>query len=233
MNRVYYRLIFFIGGVLASGLVLTAQSTTREMVRFDKDFEFEEGFFIDFSQVKKNDPVPFARVITTYDPSDVNFFDKLLSESGLAFFDAYGARQEVKMSDIWGFSRNGVLYKRLSEGFHRVTIVGSICHFVANITTYERRYYDPYRYNPYYYDPYYPNTVTTRNSEMRQYLIDFETGKLLDYDYKSLEVLLMKDPELHDEFMELNKRKKKQLKFFYLRKFNERNPLYLPESKTF
>jgi hypothetical protein len=68
---------------------------------------------------------------------------------------------------------------------------------------------------------------------MRQYLIDFESGKVMDYDYKSMEVLLMKDPELHDEYMKLSKRKKKQLKFFYLRKFNERNPLYLPESDKF
>ncbi|MGC9341247.1 MAG: hypothetical protein ACP5E3_00955, partial [Bacteroidales bacterium] len=68
---------------------------------------------------------------------------------------------------------------------------------------------------------------------MKQYLLDFETGKLLDYDFKSVEVLLMRDPELHSEYVELRKRKKKQLKFFYIRKFNERNPLYLPVEKQF
>ncbi len=66
---------------------------------------------------------------------------------------------------------------------------------------------------------------------MRQYLIDFETGKLYDYKRESLEVLLMKDPELHDEYQSLRRRKKKQLKFMYIRKFNERNPIYFPESK--
>jgi hypothetical protein len=65
-------------------------------------------------------------------------------------------------------------------------------------------------------------------SEMRQFILDFNTGKVMDYDYKNLEMILMRDPELHDEFSNLRKRKKKQLKFLYIRKFNERNPLYLP-----
>jgi hypothetical protein len=43
-----------------------------------------------------------------------------------------------------------------------------------------------------------------------------------------MEVLLMKDPELHDEYVQLSNKKKKQLKFLYLRKFNEENPLYIP-----
>jgi len=63
---------------------------------------------------------------------------------------------------------------------------------------------------------------------MKQYLLDFDTGKIMEYDNNSVEVLLMKDPELYDEYMALGKRKKKQLKFYYIRKFNERNPLYLP-----
>jgi hypothetical protein len=63
---------------------------------------------------------------------------------------------------------------------------------------------------------------------MRQYILDFESGNLLEYEVKSLEILLMKDPELHDEYSQLRRKKKRQLKFLYLRKFNERNPLYIP-----
>jgi hypothetical protein len=50
----------------------------------------------------------------------------------------------------------------------------------------------------------------------------------MDYDEKSIEVLLMKDPELHDEYVALKRKKKKQYKFLYIRKFNERNSLYFP-----
>lgn len=65
---------------------------------------------------------------------------------------------------------------------------------------------------------------------MRQYLLDFKTGRVLDYEYESLEVIFMEDPELHDEFMTLSNKKKKQLKFMYMRKYNQRNPLYFPQN---
>ena len=62
---------------------------------------------------------------------------------------------------------------------------------------------------------------------MRQYLLDFDTGEVMDYEKDNLEILLMKDPELHDEYSQLGRKKQKQLKFLYIRKFNERNPLYI------
>ncbi len=209
-----------------------------DTVKYNPEFEFNDGFFFNFSQVKNNDPVPGARLITDYDYSDVNFYDKILEQKRIAFFDKNGVRQEIPVSKLWGFSRNGVLYIKLGDSFHRITIVGQICHFVATVTTYDDRYYDPYyggRYsrNP-YYDPYYPyNRRSSRNSEMKQYVLDFDTGKVMEYDFRSIEILLMKDPELYDEFVALRKRKKKQLKFYYLRKFNERNPLYIPVDKRF
>jgi hypothetical protein len=66
---------------------------------------------------------------------------------------------------------------------------------------------------------------------MRQFLLDFETGKIMEYEVQGVEVLLMKDPELHDEFEALGNKKKKQMKFLFIRKFNERNPLYIPVHK--
>jgi len=108
--------------------------------------------------------------------------------------------------------------------------VGRICHFVATVTTYDSRHYDPYYYNPYdYYYRYGRYPQNNASSEMRQYLYDFDGGKVYDYDADALEILLMKDPELHDEFAQLSKKKRRQLKFLYLRKFNERNPLYIPK----
>ena len=66
------------------------------------------------------------------------------------------------------------------------------------------------------------------DTELRQYLLDFSTGKVMDYDTESVEVLLMKDPELADEYQALRNRKKKQMKFVFIRRFNEQHPLYFP-----
>jgi len=212
-------------------LISRAQADTTSMIRYTPDFAFNDGIFLSFDQVKNNAPIPKSRLITDVDYYDKDFFIKVLSGKYIYFYDFFGNRQEVKSSDIWGFSRNGILYILMDDEFFRITIVGRICHFVATVTTYDNRYNDPYYYNPYYYDSYYryggyPSTYKT--NETRQYILDFDTGEVYDYDTDNLEVLLMKDPELHDEYSQLSNKKKKQLKFLYVRKFNEKNPLYLP-----
>jgi hypothetical protein len=230
----HFRLIYWFSALLIFiPLVSQAQVDTSSMVRYTPEFLFNEGIFLTFDQVRNNAPIPKSRLITDVDYYNKDYFVEVLSSKLIYFYDYYGNRQEVKSSDIWGFSRNGILYILMDNEFFRITIVGRICHFVATTTTYENRYYDPYYYNPYYYDSYYryggyPSTYKT--NEMRQYLLDFDTGEVFNYETKNMEVLLMKDPELHDEYVQLSNKKKKQLKFLYLRKFNEKNPLYIPVS---
>jgi hypothetical protein len=211
-------------------LPVFSQPDTTQMVLYTPEFEFTDGIYLNFMQVRNNDPIPKSRLITDVEYQSKDFFEQVLDNRFVYFFDQMGLRKQVRTSDIWGFSRNGILYIAMEDGFYRITIVGRICHFVANITTYDTRYYDPYYYNPYYYDYYryggYPSTYST--NELRQYLLDFDTGEVLNYTRESLKVLLMKDPELYDEYSQLRRKKQKQLKFLYLRKFNERNPLYIP-----
>jgi hypothetical protein len=171
------------------------------------------------------------------------------------FYDGMGVRQEVSKNDIWGYSRNGILNIQIQGNFNRITFVGNICHFVADITSYDNRYYnspygyyDPYYYSPYsspyYYYPYYSNYYSpygyyyspyrqnAGRNELKQYLIDFESGKVLEYDIENTEMLLMKDSQLYEEYVQLSHKKKKELMFVYIRKFNERNPLYIPVKQT-
>lgn len=229
-------------------LNLSGQEGEREMVEFTPDFRFNDGIFLNFDQVKENRPISKARILTSADYNARDFFKQVFANDKIYFYDAMGMRQEVSNDEIWGYARNGILYVQVQGGFNRITYVGNICHFVADITTYDRRYYgspygspygyydpyySPYSYNYYspYYSPYYmpyrPTTVS--RNELVQYMIEFETGTLVEYDLKNVELLLMKDPELYDEFMKLSKRKKKQMMFLYLRKYNEKHPLYLPE----
>jgi hypothetical protein len=224
-------IIFFLTVLLQP---VGAQPDSTAMVKYTPEFRFEEGIYVSFDQVRSNDPIPKSRVITTIAYDDPGFYEKVLQEKKIALFDNLGTRQEINTKNLWGFARNGVLYINMNEGYYRITIVGNICHFVASLTTYSSNY-NPYNYygNPYYnsypyYNPYYSSYPNT-NTEMRQYLLDFKTGNVLDYEVESMELLLMTDPELHDEFASLSSKKQKQLKFMYIRKFNERNPLYIPK----
>jgi hypothetical protein len=202
------------------------------MVKYTPDFRFNDGIYLNFDQVKLNSPIPKAKLLTSVDYNDREFFKKIFEMDKIYFYDGMGMRQEIEKNTIWGYSRNGVLYIQIQGNFNRITFVGTICHFVADITTNESRYnspygyYDPYYspygysnyYSPYgYYSPYRQSNIS--RTELKQYLIDFESGKIL---------LLMKDNVLYEEYVQLSKKKKKELMFVYIRKFNEKNPLFIP-----
>jgi hypothetical protein len=234
------RIIFLIG-LFSSGMsFLQLFGQDKEgMAKYTPDFKFNDGIYLNFDQVKLNSPIPKAKLLTSIDYNDREFFKKILEGDKIYFFDNMGVRQEVAKNSIWGYSRNGVLYIQVQDNFNRITFVGSICHFVADITTYDLRsysspygYYDPY-YSPYsysnYYNPYYsPYRSNMSRNELKQYLIDFESGKVLEFDVDNTELLLMKDNKLYEEYVQLSRRKKKDLMFVYIRRFNENNPLYIP-----
>lgn len=228
-----------------SFIVPVAGQETEGMVRYTPDFRFKDGIYVNFDQVKQNKPIPKAKLLTSTDYNDKDFFKKLFESDNIYYYDGMGIRQELSVSSLWGYSRNGVLYVQVQGNFTRITFIGSICHFVADVTTVDTRYNNyPYSgyYNPYYYSPYsygnynypygsyyspYSRSNMTRN-ELKQYLIDFESGKTLDFDLESTQLLLMKDAELYEEFVRLPRKKKKDLMFVYIRKYNEQNPLYIP-----
>ena len=237
--------IFFLISLFSQGYpLLRLYGQEKEgMVKYTPEFRFNDGIYINFDQVKLNKPIPKAKLLTSIDYNDREFFKKILEGEKIYFYDNMGVRQEIAKNNLWGYSRNGVLYIEIQNNFNRVTFVGNICHFVADITTYDSRsnnspygYYDPY-YSPYgysnYYSPYSPyyspyrQSNMTRN-ELKQYLIDFESGKVLEFDVENTKLLLMKDNQLYDEYVQLSRKKKKVLMFVYIRKFNEKNPLYIP-----
>jgi hypothetical protein len=114
---------------------------------------------------------------------------------------------------------------------------------VADVTSYDNRYYSPYGgyYDPYYYSPYgYGNSYypygsyyspygrnNMSRSEIKQYIFDFENGKILEFDQKNTESLLLRDSELYEEYVRLPRKDRKDLMFVFIRRYNEKNPLYI------
>lgn len=219
----------FITFILVFGETLVqAQSDSVKRVPYNSDFKFREGIYLNFEQVKNNNPLAKSRIISNLDIEDNQFFDNVLSNKTFAYYDDLGMKRDVTVKTIWGYSKNGILYLRMNDTYSRITYIGSICHFTANISVYQPSYYDPYYYNPNYYYRNWNTASQPTTTELKQFIMDFSTGKILDYDEDSLELVFMRDPELHDEYTALKKKKKEQMKFFYIRKFNERNPLMIP-----
>jgi len=203
-------------------------SDSTEMVKYSSEFLFTDGVFLDFEQVKKNAPVEKAHILSTIGYDENGFFEEIMSKPTFSFFNNFGKKFDYPVKNIWGYSNNGVLYKKVGDDFFRVTLVGAVCHFVAYVTTYD---YNSYPYNPYNRYGYYDRYPTYRNekTDLKQYLIDFKTGKTVEFTISNFESIIVHDMELYDEFISLRKKKKKKMKFIYLRKFNERNPIYFPK----
>lgn len=214
--------------LLLSTMEVFSQDTHEGMVKYTPDFRFHEGIYANFYMVKNNFPISKSRIVTNLGMNDRDFYENLTKNKLIVFYDDYGVQQELKSANIWGYARNGVLYANLGNGFHRISFVGNICHFVATITTYNQGYYDPYSSQGYYNRYNRSSSNNYSNTEIRQYLIDFKTGKLYEFEVASVEILLMKDPVLYDEYAALRRKKKKQFKFVYIRKYNEAHPLYFP-----
>jgi hypothetical protein len=244
--------VTLIAVLLASGIARAQGSDT--LVQYTPDFKFRDGIYLNFDMVKNNNPIPKAKLFTSVDYSDKDFFDQVLSSDKIYFYDGMGVRQEIEKSSIWGFARNGVLYIKVQDNYNRITFFGSIIHFVADVTTTTSNsnpygYYNPYSpygsyYSPYssynspysnYYSPYsyggYPYSSNSTRTNLEMFMIDFETGKEYEYDLANLESLLMKDPELYEEFVSMHNKNQKKMMFVYLRKYNEKHPVFIPSGK--
>ncbi len=233
-------LVICLGGI-------EGQTPPEGKVLYEPGFRFTDGIYLDFDAVRDNDPVPKARILTSAPYNSRDFFNTVLAGDHIFFYDEMGVRQEVRKSEIWGFASNGFLYIRVEEEFNRVTFIGNICHFVADITAFDPRYagthpshiYPTHGYGvspiwgrSYHYSPYgVMMPVQPPRKELRQFLIDFESGNVLEYEPKNVEILLRSDPELHEEYVNLRRRRQRQLMFVYVRRFNERNPLFIPGGK--
>ena len=240
-----------IAAVIAIGITKAQQGDT--LVQYTPDFKFRDGIYLNFDMVRSNSPIPKAKLFTSVDYNDKDFFDQVISSEKIYFYDNMGVRQEIEKDNIWGFARYGVLYVKVQDNFNRITFFGSIIHFVADVTTstgynpygyYDpyyspyRSYYSPYYYSPYssrYYDPYYyggsPYRSNSSRTDLQMFMIDFETGKTYEYNLENLEALLMKDPQLYEEFVSMRNKNQKKMMFVYLRKFNENHPVFLPSGK--
>ncbi len=211
---------------------LTAQEDSVRLVQYHPEFRFNDGLYLHFGQVRNNNPVSPLRISSNEDPLDFNFFRNLVKNDLVSYFDDFGTRITTKSKDIWGYCQDGKIFIQFNGEFNRLPIIGSVGHFIADVTVttsqydpyYHRDYYD-YYYNPYHYRP---SNRTTRSREMRQYLIDFESGSVVSYDLDAVKAILINEPDLYSEFAALRKKQQKELMFFFIRRYNEKKPLTIP-----
>ena len=219
MKTITFIFIFFIS---LSPYFLIPLSAQQKAVQYTKDFEFKDGVYLSFFDFKNNNPVRTSKIIFNSNKSDKDFLKYALDKSSFLYLDSTGKEQEVKTQSVWGYCSNGTAYINHGTDFNRVTVIGSISHFVATVPM-RVGVSDPFYQN----DPFYnPQQYTYVSS---QYVIDFDSGKVMEFNVGTMELLLQKDDALSKEFTALKKKQKRDSIFIYLRKYNEKHPIYFPE----
>lgn len=188
------------------------------LVPYTPEYILKEGVYFSFNQFYSNNPVGKERIYSVNDKYATDFIKRELENEKLQFISDSGNVKLVLVSELWGYSQNGALYINYKNEFCRVNVIGSLCLFVAKeLVTVSIP------------NPMYPATgMNTTYIELKQFVFDTQTRNIVPFDAASMIMILKRDDELYQEFNALKRRKKSELLFVYLQKYNRKHPLMMP-----
>ncbi|MFT3884821.1 MAG: hypothetical protein QM724_05140 [Flavobacteriales bacterium] len=197
---------------LLCAMLAQAQADSTWM-RYQAGFAFREGVYFNFQAFRTNAPSVPKKDLLTQQGQPVT--DLRATNGKLTYPDSTGARVKMDLDDLWGFCDNGVVHVRAGNGFSRIGLMGSISHLLFDATY---RDWTAYSYGP-----------VTYTVEVQRFL-DMESGAFLPVTAGGLYEVLKRDDLLKQEFDALPKkqRNKEETIFLFMRRYNERHPLYFP-----
>lgn len=224
MKRLAAIILVFLASFLLRHVVLEEGSllAQQKKIQYDRDFVFREGVYLSFQDFVNNNPIPVSKIVFNSNKGDKDFLKYVLDKPSFTYIDGLSKEVEYKTDEAWGYCSNSVIYINYGTDFNRVTIIGSICHFVATIPT-RIGVSDPFYYN----QPFGNREQYTYVTE--QLIMDMESGKVMQFNVANMEALLSRDEALSKEFIALKKKQKRDSTFIYLRKYNEKHPVFFPE----
>ena len=202
--------------VLAITAVCASAQVDTMWVPYRGGMDLREGVYRDFLSFRMNTPsIPQARL---RDDQGLPVRDIRQVLSKLHYQPDSGGVQSLRMDRIWGFCQNDVVYVQAGNGFYRIGLMGSLAHMV-----YEVNYRD--------WDPYLYGYGTVTRTVLMQQLINMDNGSVLPFNASGMHMGMELDPTLQEEFANIPKkqRNKDEALFRFLRLYNERHPLLLPQ----
>lgn len=193
-------------------VVLAAAQT--DSVAWSTKFVFREGIYLTEMQFRCNRPIPASRLVSNYDTTALDFLHKATALREVVWRDSAGIQHDTLVKALFGYCENQHIYLRAGGNFVRLMVIGSLCHFTTTETNYL------YTGGP-------GVGGNTPVQQLQQYVYDAQTGAIRAFTLLMMQSFLQqRDPALYAEFMQLRKRQRNQQLFIYLRKYNERHPLY-------
>ncbi len=184
--------------------LLTALSSKAQVdeAMYTVGFEFNPGVYTSFYEFKTNNP-------------SITEGLQMRGEELLIYNDSLQEYQQINPEAVWGYSTGGGVYIAAEGDFSRLTMIGSYSQFSAYIIT-RTFVYDPYGFQ-----------IPRETRTLVQLLLNFDNGKVFEFNSKNVELVIQKDPQLWNEYKKFRARKQEK-QFIFLRKYNERYPIYFP-----
>jgi len=196
--------------------------------RITLPFRFKDGIYEDFSQVRRNNPVPKENLLIAEDFADPEFYKRILKSNKIIYSTAGGSTKYIDNRKVWGFASDGILHVHWKGYYSPVYMLGTIsCFFLHDLQfdIYKNIIFMHYGFEKEISDEN-GNTVV-RYRDLKKYLLDFRTGRIMKLNVRNLSRLINSETELFSEYRKLPRAGREAQIFLYIRNFNEKNPLSL------
>ncbi len=228
-----------------------AQQQQQQHVQYDEDFRFKDGVYLSFLDFKNNNPIPITHLLSEFDIRAKDYILETLNNDTLVYYDNLLEERAEDIRQVWGFCADGKVHigfntvernpKWEDRDWFPLVTIGAYSSFTAYMMM--TRYIPPTPTTMMptggiglYDDGMDPNGNYYQESMPMQMLLDFKTGNLIQLAVGDLNTvsadlitkLIGSDAQLLGEYEAMSKRDQKQTSMFYIRKFNERNPILFP-----
>jgi len=188
----------------------------NDSVIYNNAVRMPDGIYLSYEDFRYDQPIKIENIVSTIDKNQLEFVGKVMFEETLQF-----RRNDsiIKTSTraAWGYFQNNALFVNYRGDFYRVPVFGSISYLVAKVITTSPGFYDPRFGMP---------VGTTNSAEIREFLINFYDGKVVEFTASKVDELFARDVELFAEYSKLSRRKQKQEVYRFIRKYNEKHPIF-------
>ncbi|NTW32639.1 MAG: hypothetical protein HGB12_08455 [Bacteroidetes bacterium] len=188
-----------------------SQNDSVKTIKYNRDFVFNDGVYKTFQEFKNNSPSIKKFSVKKASPlSDPNY-------TLIEYSDTIADKNKLK--DCWGYCYHGNVYiaHPYYAYYFKLMVIGSLCHYYGISEILSSNAFGN-------------NMVTgiSFDKDYGQFMLDFKTGITQIFNYKTfLNFIKTNDDELYQEL--IVQKKKRQIIYMYLLKYNERHPIWFKE----
>ena len=193
-----------------------------------KSFEFEDGIYLNLSELKNNQPgLDWSEVTATY------FTNPISLNAEVENFKNKSTNTSLEMDKVFAFCKNGIPYINLNfvekngmNQFAGLQVRGSLGYY--SIRKKEVEKIKIQAYNPLNGQPFRTGFVEKEKESTKEMIFKWEDGTTLDFNQKNMLELVAHDAPLLESIKELREWEIKEKLFKCLLIHNDRHSIFVP-----